>query len=93
MPGVFRYSLDKINLVIDKALKKGVPMVALFPYTENKQTCMSGAYQPIGATSVRRTSSGEHRLADATHALTRNTRPSRRHSSRPSTFPRQQRAQ
>ena len=37
MPGVFRYSLDKINFVIDKALKKGIPMVALFPYTENKK--------------------------------------------------------
>jgi len=37
MPGVFRYSLDKMNLVIDKALKKGIPMIALFPYTENKK--------------------------------------------------------
>ena len=33
MPGVYRYSLDKISFVVDKAIKIGIPMVALFPYT------------------------------------------------------------
>ena len=37
MPGVYRYTLDKISFVIDRALKKGLPMVALFPYTERKR--------------------------------------------------------
>jgi len=37
MPGVYRHSLDKISYIIDKALKIGLPMVALFPYTENKK--------------------------------------------------------
>ena len=37
MPGVYRYTLDKISFVIDRALKKGLPMVALFPYTEKKR--------------------------------------------------------
>ena len=37
MPGVHRYTLDKISFVIDRALKKGLPMVALFPYTEKKK--------------------------------------------------------
>ena len=37
MPGVYRYTLDKIGLVIDNAIKKGLPMVALFPYTEKKK--------------------------------------------------------
>ncbi len=37
MPGVYRYSLDKIRPVIDKAIKDGLPMVALFPYTEKKK--------------------------------------------------------
>ena len=37
MPGVYRYSLDKIGNVIDKALKIGLPMVALFPHTEKKK--------------------------------------------------------
>ncbi len=33
MPNVFRYSVDKLNTVVGKAIKKGIPMVALFPYT------------------------------------------------------------
>ena len=37
MPGVYRYSLDKINFVIDKAIKNGLPMVALFPYTNPRK--------------------------------------------------------
>ena len=37
MPGVYRYTLDKISLVIDKAIKDGLPMVALFPYTSSKK--------------------------------------------------------
>ncbi len=37
MPGVYRYTLDKISLVIDKAIKIGLPMVALFPYTDPKK--------------------------------------------------------
>ena len=32
MPNVFRYSVDKLNSVVNKAIKKGIPMVALFPY-------------------------------------------------------------
>ncbi len=37
MPEVYRYSLDKICSVIDKAIKLGLPMVALFPYTNIKK--------------------------------------------------------
>jgi len=33
MPGVFRYSLDKINSLVEKAIKKKIPMIALFPQT------------------------------------------------------------
>ena len=33
MPGVFRYSLDKIDRLIERALKKKIPMIALFPNT------------------------------------------------------------
>ena len=29
MPNVFRYSVDKLNIVVGKAIKKGIPMVAL----------------------------------------------------------------
>ena len=34
MPGVFRYSLDKLNSVVQSAIHLGIPMVALFPYTK-----------------------------------------------------------
>ena len=31
MPGVYRYSINRISQIIDKAIKIGIPMVALFP--------------------------------------------------------------
>ena len=35
MPGVFRYTINRLSQIIDKAIKKGIPMVALFPKTKN----------------------------------------------------------
>ena len=38
MPGVYRYSLDKINKIIDQSIKLKIPMIALFPYIpQNKK--------------------------------------------------------
>ena len=37
MPGVYRYTLDKLSFVIDKAIKNKLPMVALFSHTEKKR--------------------------------------------------------
>ena len=37
MPNVFRYSVDRLNSVVNKAIKKGIPMVALFPHTKTKK--------------------------------------------------------
>ena len=37
MPEVYRYTLDRISDVIDKAIKNGIPMIALFPYTKKKR--------------------------------------------------------
>ena len=37
MPGVYRYSLDRLNPIIEKAIKIKLPMIALFPYTEKKK--------------------------------------------------------
>jgi len=34
MPGVYRYTLDKLSPVIERAIDKSLPMVALFPYTK-----------------------------------------------------------
>ena len=36
MPEVYRYSIDNIPLILDKALKYKIPMVAIFPYTNQK---------------------------------------------------------
>ena len=36
MPGVHRYSVDRLSAVVDKALKLKLPMIALFPYTNKK---------------------------------------------------------
>ena len=32
MPNVYRYSVDKLNSVVGKAVRKGIPMIALFPH-------------------------------------------------------------
>ena len=42
MPGVYRYTLDKVLHVIDKAVKKKLPMVALFPHTNIKKKNLLG---------------------------------------------------
>ena len=36
MPDVYRYTIDKLGIIVDRAIKNKIPMVALFPYT-NKQ--------------------------------------------------------
>ena len=42
MPGVYRYSLDKVNYMVDKAIQLGLPMIALFPYTEKRKKNLLG---------------------------------------------------
>ena len=37
MPGVYRYTIDKLGIIIDRAIKNKLPTVALFPYTEKKK--------------------------------------------------------
>ncbi len=34
MPGVYRYTINRLSQVVDKAIKIGIPMVALFPKTK-----------------------------------------------------------
>jgi len=34
MPDVYRYTIDKLGIIIDKAIINKIPMVALFPYTK-----------------------------------------------------------
>jgi porphobilinogen synthase len=36
MPGVNRYSINRLGIILDRAVKNDIPMVALFPYTSSK---------------------------------------------------------
>ena len=36
MPGVYRYSVDKLNVIVSEAIKNRIPMIALFPFTDKK---------------------------------------------------------
>ena len=42
MPGVYRYSLDKIENLTEKAILKKIPMIALFPNTPNSKKNKNG---------------------------------------------------
>ncbi len=35
MPGVYRYTIDRLSQIVDRAIKRKIPMVALFPKTQN----------------------------------------------------------
>ena len=37
MPDVYRYTIDKLGIIIEKAIRKKIPMVALFPYTKKSK--------------------------------------------------------
>ena len=37
MPDVYRYTIDKLGIIIDRAIKNKIPMVALFPYTNKSK--------------------------------------------------------
>ena len=36
MPDVYRYTIDKLGIIVEKAIKNKIPMVALFPHTNKK---------------------------------------------------------
>ena len=37
MPGVYRYTINRLSQIVDKAIKLGIPMIALFPKTQNSK--------------------------------------------------------
>ena len=43
MKGVYRYSVDNLSGVIDRAIKNKIPMVALFPNTQKKLKDINGS--------------------------------------------------
>ena len=42
MPGVFRYSLDKVESLVEKAILKKIPMIALFPNIPDSKKNLRG---------------------------------------------------
>ena len=42
MPGVYRYTVDKLNVVLKQVKKYNIPLVAIFPYTPNNKKNNSG---------------------------------------------------
>ena len=43
MPGVYRYSVDKLEKIVEKALKLKLPLLALFPHTKKKNKDNNGS--------------------------------------------------
>ena len=43
MPEVYRYTLDRLSFVVDKALRNGIPMIALFPHTKKNKKNLLGS--------------------------------------------------
>ena len=37
MPGVYRYTINRLSQIVDKAIKLEIPMIALFPKTQNSK--------------------------------------------------------
>ncbi len=42
MPNIYRFSIDKLKSIVDRALILGIPMIALFPYTNPKKKNADG---------------------------------------------------
>ena len=43
MPGVYRYSVDELEKIVEKALKLKLPLLALFPHTKKKNKDNKGS--------------------------------------------------
>ena len=43
MPGVYRYTIDKIEKIVEKATNKKIPMIALFPSTPLNKKNLKGS--------------------------------------------------
>ena len=42
MEGVYRYSVDKLDQIVNQAVKFRIPMIAIFPHTDNKKKDSKG---------------------------------------------------
>ena len=50
MPGVYQYSIDRLNEVLDEVTACGIPAILLFGIPAHKDEVGSGAYAPDGIT-------------------------------------------
>lgn len=50
MPGVFRYSVDRLDEILEEIKRLGIPAVLIFGIPEKKDARGSGAYDPDGIT-------------------------------------------
>ncbi|MDR6226443.1 porphobilinogen synthase [Desmospora profundinema] len=48
MPGVFHYSLDRLNEEVDEVVESGIPSIILFGVPESKDACGSAAHAENG---------------------------------------------
>ena len=37
MPGVYRYTINRLSQIVDRAIKQKIPMIALFPKIQNSK--------------------------------------------------------
>ena len=47
MPNVFRYTLDKLDPILNKCLKFKIPMIALFPCLKNNKKDLDFEPKPL----------------------------------------------
>ena len=43
MPGIYRYSIDRINNIVNKASKLKIPLIAIFPNTPKSKKDIIGS--------------------------------------------------
>jgi porphobilinogen synthase len=43
MPGVYRYTIDRLGKIVNEAIRNKIPMIALFPYTLHHKKNKSGS--------------------------------------------------
>ena len=55
MPGVYRYTIDKIESLVQRAINKKIPMIALFPHTpDSKKNLRENKLNNISHLSILR---------------------------------------
>ena len=43
MPGIYRYSIDNLDKLVEKAIQKKIPLISIFPHTPQNKKNMNGS--------------------------------------------------